>query len=111
MYIKKFEAFNESKVNEGYVDRELTAEIKAATTVKEVEDLVAEHGIGKGDLMKIAYDGNTSGVDTAIPMDYWKKLNTSMFVMDYQNQSFGKLVNLAEKIVGEETNWEEKYQD
>lgn len=109
MKIKKFNDFN--NLNEGYVNKELSAEIKAAKTVEEVKELVAQNNVSKGDLMKIAFNDNTNGVDSAIPMGYWDKMETRWFVMDYQTNSWGKLVHLAEKIVGEETNWEQKFMD
>ena len=57
-----------------------------------------EYGVSKGDLMAMAYE-STRNVDSAIPMELWKQVDDTMFyVYDYQNSSFGELVDLREKI-------------
>ena len=57
-----------------------------------------EYGVSKGDLMAMAYE-STRGVDSAIPTGLWKQVDNTMFyVYDYQNSSFGELVDLREKI-------------
>ena len=88
---------------------------KDAKTIEDVEKIIDNNNINKGDLMKIAYGGNTRNIDAAIPRPYWEKLEehggTYWFVMDYQNNSHGKLVHLGEKILGIETNWLDKLND
>lgn len=103
--------YNEiGSVNEGYGDEKI-ARFKAAKTLDEVSELIDIYGVNKGALMQIAYDGNTTGVDTAIPQEYWKKVDdTFWFVMDYQSETgAGKLVHLGEKIIGMDTDWLEKF--
>ena len=93
----------------------LSNELKSATSLEEIDSILKDTKISKGDLMKIAYDGNTRNVDSALPINIWDKLNefggNYYFVMDYQNNSHGKLVHLGEKILGMESNWEEKIFD
>lgn len=60
----------------------------------------------KGDAMKLAYAGDTSNVDSALDIntirdiqDMYEGFATINHVMDYKNNSFGKIVNLPEKIL------------
>lgn len=88
-----------------------------AKTIKDVGKIAKQNGLTKAQMTEQAY-GNAGKVDIAIPASYWKKINsdelkpyggTSWFVMDYSDNQAGRLVHLAEKILGKElTNWEEK---
>jgi hypothetical protein len=54
--------------------------------------------ISKGDLMRMAYD-DTKGVDSAIPQSIVGELDDTFFyVYDYQNSTFGELVDLRIKL-------------
>lgn len=108
-YLKKFESYQ----NPYYVEEEIMEDIKSSTSMEELKDKVEKYNLNKGQLMYIAYDGNTRGVDSAIPSNVWSKLEeyggTDWFVMDYQNKSHGKLVHLGEKILDKKlTNWNKK---
>jgi hypothetical protein len=87
-------------------------QLKNAQTLDEIDQILEDNSVSKGELMKIAFDNNTSNVDSALPQEYWKKLEpyggTYYFVMDYQTNGLGKLVHLGEKILGIETDWEDK---
>jgi len=78
-------------------------------------ELAKEMELSKGDLMTIAFGVNYKNVDSALPMSIWEKLKpfggTQWFVMDYNDKSFGQVVNLAEKILGQESDWNEKLLD
>ena len=51
----------------------------------------------KGDLMRKVYtEDELCNVDTAIPIELWKKVDTTIHVVDY-NEGFGILVNLETK--------------
>jgi hypothetical protein len=57
-----------------------------------------ETPISKGDLMRMAYD-DTKGVDSAIPQSIVGELDDTFFyVYDYQNSTFGELVDLRIKL-------------
>jgi hypothetical protein len=90
--------------------------IRSAKTLEELEEIIRELRISKGDLMKIAYNENTRNIDSALPAGIWNALEpyggTYWFVMDYNDNSVGgKLVHLGEKILGIETDWNEKIRD
>ena len=54
--------------------------------------------VSKGNLIRMAYE-NTTGVDTAIPQNLWGDVdNTYFYVYDYQNSTFGELVDLRMKL-------------
>lgn len=59
--------------------------------------------MSKGELMKLAYTKEElRNVDSAIPIELWNKIDTSIHVMDYNGQGcFGKLVNLEDKILND----------
>jgi len=106
-HIKNFKNYN--KINE----TNLTIDtLKNAKDLDELKSLVRKLNINKGQLMKIAYNDNTSNIDSATPAHIWKKLEahggTFWFVMDYKPEnSYGKLVHLGEKLLGGElTDWE-----
>jgi hypothetical protein len=87
-------------------------QLKNAQTLDEIDQILEDNSVSKGELMKIAFDNNTRNVDSALPKEYWEKLEpyggTYYFVMDYQTNGHGKLVHLGEKILGIETDWEDK---
>lgn len=61
------------------------------------------NGFSKGDLMKMAYGDNYTNVDSALPMGLLEEMGIDkqdyyFYVMDYNNNSFGKLTNLMDKI-------------
>ena len=90
--------------------------VRSAKTLEELTDMVRELRLSKGDLMQIAYDGNTRNVDSALPAGIWDALEpyggTYWFVMDYTDNTVGgELVHLGEKILGIQTNWNEKIRD
>ena len=54
--------------------------------------------INKGSLMQLAYESNRN-IDTAIPREIWGELdNTFFYVYDYNEKSFGELVDLRDKL-------------
>jgi len=54
--------------------------------------------VGKGALIQMAYD-DTKGVDSAIPQSLWGEVdNTMYYVYDYNDNKFGELVDLREKL-------------
>ena len=60
-------------------------------------------GYSKGDLMKLAYGSNYSNVDSALPMGALEAhgiepMQRYRYVMDYNENSFGEIVDLYEKI-------------
>lgn len=57
--------------------------------------------MNKGDLMKLVFtEDELRNVDSAIPMNLWNKVNSSIHVMDYnQSSAFGTLVNLYKKAM------------
>jgi hypothetical protein len=69
-------------------------------------DLKRKHfssGMSKGDLMNMAYGESYSNVDSALPMGLLESEGISSderwhYVMDYNDNSFGKLTDLFEKI-------------
>jgi len=53
----------------------------------------------KGDLMREAYSvEELRNVDSAIPMNLWNEIDTTIHVMDYNGNGLGTLVNLEERI-------------
>jgi hypothetical protein len=105
--IMTFENFNNS------VDPDIAEELKSCTSMEELDKKIDQYNLNKGDLMKIAYDNDTRNVDSAIPQGLWAKLEefggTYWFVMDYKSNTVGgQLVHLGEKILGQETDWNEK---
>jgi len=72
---------------------------KDSSTIEEVAEVVTNNRVSKGELMKVAYKGNTRNLDSAIPASLHDKLDTYWYVMDYQTNSFGELVHLGEKII------------
>ena len=56
--------------------------------------------------MKLAYtEEELQNVDSAIPIEFWKDVDTSVHVMDFNgNGAFGKLVNLKERIEWKKKN-------
>lgn len=56
--------------------------------------------MNKGDLMKLVYtEAELRNVDSAIPIELWNEIDTSIYVMDYNNNGpFGKLVNLMDRL-------------
>lgn len=107
---KKFNYRNKRKAYQEYL--ELVKDKMA--TGGTIESFVLKHndlsrkemmsiGLSKGDLMKMAYGDNLRNVDSALPMGLLEELGISNderyhYVMDYQNNSFGKLTDLFEKI-------------
>lgn len=66
---------------------------------------IATKPLWKTDLLK-AIDQETRNIDTALPIDYVRKLkdqnpnfDPQMYVMSYQDNSFGELVNVAEQLL------------
>lgn len=57
----------------------------------------------KGELMHLVFNGNTNGVDTAVPQTWFNKvqelgIDPAFFVWSYQeNKVFGSPVNLLEE--------------
>lgn len=57
----------------------------------------------KGKLMKLVYiEEELRNVDSAIPIELWDKVDTSIHVMDYNNSCLGELVNLQERLKQQE---------
>lgn len=56
--------------------------------------------MNKGELMAMVYtEAELRNVDSAIPIEYWNIIDTSIHVMDYNNNGpFGKLVNLMDRL-------------
>lgn len=62
--------------------------------------------IGKGDVMKLVFsEGERRKVDSALPIEDVKiikesfsSFNTFNYVYDYNNNSFGEMVNITEKL-------------
>lgn len=56
--------------------------------------------MNKGELMALCYtQQELRNVDSAIPIEYWNIIDTSIHVMDYNNNGpFGKLVNLLDRL-------------
>lgn len=53
----------------------------------------------KGELMKKVYSEKELGnVDSAIPAMFWPMLDTSEYVMDYNENNLGRLTNLYAKL-------------
>ncbi len=53
----------------------------------------------KNDLMKKVYTKNElRNVDSAIPANLWPMLDTTEYVMDYNDNSLGRLVNLYARL-------------
>jgi hypothetical protein len=75
-------------------------EIKKCKSIEQLKKKVKEFNLGKKDLMNIAYNGNTQGVDSAIPKEYWSN-ETFWLVMDYKTEPFGKIVHLGQKILND----------
>jgi len=105
--IMTFENFNNS------VDPDIAEELKSCTSMEELDKKIDQYRLNKGELMKIAYDNDTRNVDSALPQGLWDKLEkfggTYWFVMDYKSNTVGgQLVHLGEKILGKETDWNEK---
>jgi hypothetical protein len=51
----------------------------------------------KGKLIELVYTPEErNNIDTAIPIEYWKTHDTSIYVMDYNDSIFGSLVNLKD---------------
>lgn len=66
---------------------------------------IATKPLWKTDLLK-AIDQETRNIDTALPIDYVRKLqdqnpnfNPQMHVMSYQDNSYGELKNVAEELL------------
>jgi len=58
-----------------------------------------ETPVSKGNLIKMAYGNNTTGIDSAIPQSMVGDVdNTSFYVYDYQTNKFGELVDLRKKL-------------
>jgi transcriptional regulator with XRE-family HTH domain len=71
--------------------------------IDDIREVAEKNGLSKGTLMKLAYGDNTRGVDSAIPQGLLEEMgipNSEYFhyVMDYQNNNYGELVDLYEKI-------------
>lgn len=101
-FIKKFEEYD-------YIDEN---KLREAESRDELIKMAEEMKLTKEDLINIAYE-ETNNIDTAIPMSLYDDLNefggTTWFVMDYQeDDSFGKLVHLADKILGNDIDWWKK---
>lgn len=70
-------------------------------------EMFSGNGIGKGQIMKLAYPPGTSGqVDSALPQEAVNQIQIMMpsfnpysYVTDYTEKSFGEIVNLHEKLV------------
>ena len=95
------------------INPDIAEDIKSSKSMEELENKIDDYSLNKGDLMRIAYDNDTRNVDSATPQGLWKELEkfggTYWFVMDYKtNKVGGELVHLGEKILGEESNWNEK---
>lgn len=110
-HINKFNEYN--KVNENSYRG---PNFEGAKTIEDIEEIAKTNKVTKGNLIKLAYNEDTSNIDSALPKRLWSKLEelggTFWFVMDYKDNIFGKLVHLGEKILGGElTNWEEKIYD
>ena len=98
MKVLKFKDF----VNEAqYVPEKEIVRNKNKNDWKSMFDFYLEYNdgyLGKGNLMQMAY-GNTTGIDSAIPQQLWSTVDsTSFYVYDYKDSTFGKLVDLREKL-------------
>jgi len=79
--------------------------------IDDIREVAENNGLSKGTLMKLAYGDNTRGVDSAIPQGLLEEMGIPSseyfhYVMDYQNNNFGELVDLYEKIA--ESNYANK---
>lgn len=105
-YINLYESFQSLHDDDS---NEFKEKIKLAKNLDEINSIITDSHLSKGELMKIAYNGNTRNVDSALPIQIWNYLKpyggTSMFVMDYQTNHFGEIVHLGEKINGKQSNW------
>lgn len=50
--------------------------------------------ISKGQIMTLVYGENYTGIDSAIPQHLWKYIDTSIHVVNYNNNSSGSLENI-----------------
>ncbi len=71
--------------------------------IDDIRQVAEKNGLSKGTLMKLAYGDNTRGVDSAIPRGLLEEMGIPNseyyhYVMDYQKNKFGELVDLFEKI-------------
>jgi len=57
--------------------------------------------MNKGDLMRFTYHGNTTGIDSALPKEYWSHMDTFWWCMNYQEVHYGQLNNMAERCFKE----------
>jgi antirestriction protein ArdC len=85
-----------------------------AITLKQIDQIFKSDNLTKGQLISIAYNDNTTNIDTAVPHEYWDAMKnyggTFWFVMDYQSGT-AKIVHLGEKILGFESNWHEIFHE
>jgi hypothetical protein len=50
--------------------------------------------ISKGNLMKLVYGENYTGIDSAIPVGLWGSIETSIHVINYNDGGWGRLENI-----------------
>lgn len=74
--------------------------------LNEIIGLMTRGYISKGDIMKLADIKQEGKIDTALPIDYVRKVqevypqfSTMFHVMDYREESYGSLTNIAEAFV------------
>jgi len=98
-YIKKFEFYD-------YIDEN---KLRNAESRDKLMKMAKEMGLNKKDLINIAYN-NINYVNSKIPVnlidDLEKYGGDFWFVMDYkEDATFGKLIHLADKILGNDIDW------
>lgn len=102
MKLLKFGQYVNENQSEDYEDGDVIIRNKNKNDWDSMFDFFLKYNNGrttKGDLMNMAYGKNYTGVDSAIPQNIANELGkTFLYVYDYKDNSFGKLVNLKDKL-------------
>ena len=74
--------------------------------INKLINVVSSDYISKGDLMKLAYKDNTTGIDSALPIDYVRAIEkvqptfrTYWHCYNYQRKTWAQLDNIAEEVL------------